>query len=110
MHPVFRRGFVPGSGRLPMYPEIGRVRLICRTSASLAVGTRRGAANVNPALDFIPGTSLRGALARTMLAWPEAERDWNALLSSLSFPDLTPDGAVPAPLSAKSCKFGRGFF
>jgi CRISPR-associated protein Csx10 len=70
----------------------------------MLLGRKRGAGNTVESLDFIPGTAFRGALAAL-----NRSGDWELFLEGVSFPDLTAGGSVPIPLSARECKYARGF-
>lgn len=87
-----------------MPPAVTRYRIEVRPARALVVGKTRGVGNITPTLDYIPGPTFRGALAAL-----NGTRDWSVFLKDISFPDLTPGGAVSIPLSARSCKYGKGF-
>jgi hypothetical protein len=87
-----------------MPPAVTRYWIEVRPTRALVVGKTRGVGNITPTLDYIPGATFRGALA----ALNEAP-DWDVFLKDISFPDLTPGGAVSIPLSARTCKYGKGF-
>jgi len=91
-----------------MQPVVTRYRIDCQVAEGVVMGARRGAGNLISTLEFIPGTSFRGALAALYKATPGA-KDWSMFREGASFPDLTPGGAEPISLSARSCKYAKGF-
>lgn len=87
-------------------------------NSALCLTENRGVGNVLPTLDFIPGTTLRGALASRWLSQPGHSphvQDFKDLFLSeeVSFPNLYSWdylGRVGVlPLSARSCKYYSGF-
>ena len=73
----------------------------------------RGVGNVIPSLDYIPGTTLRGALAARWLklhGYPPNNKFRELFLSGqASFPNLYPQAARVIPRSALTCKYKPGF-
>ena len=85
-----------------------RFKVSCEPDAFLVINARRGVGNVIRTQDYIPGTTLRGALAAINGQMPNP-MDWGVFQNRIRFPDLTPEGAVPIPLSAFTCKRAAGF-
>lgn len=89
----------------------------CMTKAHLdsaaAFSQRPVTGNEIPTLDYIPGSSLRGAVAAQYLAKtggkPDADFDRIFGKELLKFPNLYPMGKLPVPLSAYTCKHCPGF-
>jgi len=66
---------------------------------------------VQETLDFIPGTTVRGAFANLYLKSSKPDSDFKELFTSdkVVFSNLYINGARPIPLSAYSCKYHGGF-
>lgn len=92
--------------------------MIIRTTAPVALLSSLSG-NVNSALDYFPGTSLRGVLAfqfrasRDMNNRQNQELFYELFLSDkVRYCNLYPEGAsnvFPVPLTARSCKIYSGF-
>lgn len=91
-----------------MQADLVRFQIFCQPEGLLVLSARRGAGNVMNSLDYIPGTTLRGALAALYGEMP-GPLDWNLFRAGVYFPDLTPSGGIPIPRSALTCKHARGF-
>ena len=95
-----------------MPAAVKRYWLRCTADGALSLGARRSAraGSVGASLEYIPGSTLRGALAQLHQRWPERKQRWDLFLAGASFPDLTPAGARAVPLSARTCKYEGGFW
>lgn len=71
----------------------------------------RAVSNVEETLDYIPGSSLRGALAKLWLKTYNLDNNFKAIFTedSVHFCNLYKDGAKLIPQSALSCKYHSGF-
>ena len=93
-----------------------RVEVEISLRSSLMVGTDGESTLYNETRDYVPGSALRGALAEVMLS-REAEGEFGMLFGGEMldpiFENLYPTRSgmltYPLPLSARSCKYHRGF-
>lgn len=84
----------------------------CLALSPVAIAQRRGVDNVLPTLDYIPGSTWRGALAQTYIqhGWQTQDEFQRLFVDEQAwFGDLTPDGCEHIPLSALTCKYHGGF-
>ena len=81
--------------------------------AAVCLTQNRSVGNTLPTLDYIPGSTLRGLLAKNYLDQPGRSVDTqfqNLFLSEdICYPNLYPQGARVIPLSALTCKYHPGF-
>lgn len=91
------------------------IRMVARALSPVVINEQRQSSN-NVSLDYIPGSTLRGALASAYLRRGNPEDDaFKALfLGDAAIPDLLPTDSVEAPsrvlpLTAFSCKRNPGF-
>lgn len=93
------------------------VELTVRNDSPLALRANRAARQFAPGLRYIPGTTLRGALAAQYLQSRQADRDFHTLFleECVFFPDLNPvpldangqplpETSRPLPATARACK------
>jgi len=93
-----------------------RLEIQISPSSPLMIGTDGESTLYNQTRTYIPGAALRGALAGTMLS-AEAEGSFEALFGEAVtepiFDNLYPSCSglqtYPLPLSARTCKYHRGF-
>jgi CRISPR-associated protein Csx10 len=93
-----------------------RLEIEISLSSPLMIGSDGESTLYNETRDYIPGAALRGALAGTMLS-ARAEDDFatlfGELVAALVFENLYPSCSglqtYPLPLSARTCKYHRGF-
>lgn len=89
-----------------------RYRVELRAASALAISQSRATGNAIRTLEYVPGASLRGAVAAHIMREERLDesnahlnREFQALFLSgeARFGDLRPAGAVPWPLSARTC-------
>ena len=80
-----------------------------RSPVSIAI--RRGVDNVLRTLDFIPGTTWRGAFAKAYINKYGQDTAFNKIFveGGAWFSDLLPDRSRVIPYTAFSCKYAHGF-
>src|SRR5713226_2311354 len=96
----------PGSLRKSAQPD--SVRLLSPVCLAAAVP----AGNLTRTLDYIPGSTVRGALAALYLeSGKPVDTTFEQLFLSgeVTYGNLYLNGAAPWPLSARSCKHEPGF-
>jgi len=84
----------------------------CLALSPVAIAQRRGVDNVLPTLDYVPGSTWRGALAQTFIqrGWQNQDEFQRLFVNEQAwFSDLTPDGCEYIPLTALTCKYHGGF-
>ena len=71
----------------------------------------KAVSNVEKSLDYIPGSTFRGALAKEWLKKNPIDNKFKAIFTEdlIHFCNLYIDGAKPIPLSALTCKYHNGF-
>lgn len=71
----------------------------------------KAVSNVEKSLDYIPGSTLRGAMAKEWLKKNPIDNKFKAIFTEdlIHFCNLYIDGAKPIPLSALTCKYHNGF-
>lgn len=72
----------------------------------------RSVTNVEESIDYIPGSTLRGALANLWLKSNKPDTQFKNIFTEdkVIFGNLYKDGSKPIPLSAFSCKYNKGFY
>jgi CRISPR-associated protein Csx10 len=96
---------------------MSRIRLCVEAVSPLAFGARRGTtSNFVDTLDYIPGTTIRGAVASRYLSeiGPASDARFKEtfIAGGLLFPNLYParsNPSLPLPLTARTCKAHPGF-
>lgn len=86
-----------------------KIRLISTSPSSFL--SSRAVPNVEKSLDYIPGSTLRGALAKEWLKIDKPNETFENLFTKglILFNNLYKEKAKPIPLSALSCKYQPGF-
>lgn len=85
------------------------IRLYSESPSSFL--SSRAVSNVEKTLDYIPGSTLRGALAKELLKTEKPNETFKELFTKdrIHFCNLYKEKAKPLPLSALSCKYQPGF-
>ncbi|MBE0427714.1 MAG: hypothetical protein IBX72_13860 [Nitrospirae bacterium] len=88
-----------------------RLRISMVNKSSFSIASSRVVGNVQESLDFVPGTTVRGALAETWLKANKPDSDFKEIFTTdkVTFGNLYIRGAKPVPLAAFSCKYYSGF-
>ncbi len=86
-----------------------KIRLFSKSPSSFL--SSRAVSNVEETLDYIPGSVLRGSLAKEWLKKNQPDDNFKTIFTEdiVHFCNLYIDGALPLPLSAYSCKYYSGF-
>lgn len=71
----------------------------------------KAVSNIEKSLDYIPGSALRGAMAKEWLKKNQIDNKFKAIFTEdlIHFCNLYINGAKPIPLSALTCKYHNGF-
>lgn len=89
-----------------------RLRLnIVNKKGSFSIASSRAVGNVQKSLDYIPGATIRGALAGMWLKGKKPDNDFKEIFTGhkVTFGNFYLEGAQPIPQSAFSCKYYGGF-
>lgn len=88
-----------------------RLSISLTAKSPFSISASRYTGNIQKTLDFIPGTSLRGILAKLWLETISLDNNFKEIFTSeeVSFSNLYIEASNPIPMSAFSCKYYSGF-
>jgi CRISPR-associated protein Csx10 len=100
------------STETPETPAAQSFEIAIQLLSPICLAAAVPAGNLTSTLDYIPGSTVRGALAALYLASGKpADATFERLFLSgeVTYGNLYLNGSAPAPLSARSCKHEPGF-
>lgn len=88
-----------------------RLRISMVSKSPFSIASSRAVGNVLQSLDFVPGATIRGALAGMWLKGNKPDNDFKEIFTGgkVAFGNFYIQAAKPIPLSAFSCKYYGGF-
>ncbi|MBU0567810.1 CRISPR-associated RAMP protein Csx10 [bacterium] len=77
----------------------------------VCIAQKRGTGNIIETLDYIPGSTIRGALAMLYIRQRGTDADFYRIFTSdnVRFGNCYPEGAKVIPSTTASCKYNKGF-
>lgn len=89
-----------------------RYTLTVTLLSPVCIAKKRAIGNFIETLDYIPGSTIRGALAMLYIQQKGKDANFNQIFISddVRFGNCYPDGAQTIPFTAASCKYSSGFW